>query len=379
MINYGKQSIDRHDIKSVVRTLKSNFLTQGPLVEKFESQLNKTLNSKYSTVVNNGSSALLTISKILKWKKGDLIAVPPITFLSSVNAVEHCGAKPIFIDINFKDYCMDPNLLEIELKKDKNKKIKAAIIVDYGGQPAQWKKFKILKKKYNIILINDNCHALGSAIKKNFGYAVKFADYVSLSFHPVKAITTGEGGAILTNNSNFDQKAKVLRSHGILRKKSKHWEYSMETLGYNFRLPDINCALGISQLKKLKNFIKKREKISIIYDEFFSKSEKFHIPPKINNNKNSYHLYPLLLNLKAIGKTKNQIIKEFLKNKIKIQVHYIPVNKQPYYKKRYGFNEKNFKNSMLFFKSCISLPIYKDLNNKQINYIKKISKKVFRM
>ena len=379
MINYGKQSIDSHDIKSVVRTLKSNFLTQGPLVEKFESQLNKTLNSKYSTVVNNGSSALLTIGKILKWKKGDLIAVPPITFLSSVNAVEHCGAKPIFIDINLKDYCMDPNLLEIELKKDKNKKIKAAIIVDYGGQPAQWKKFKILKKKYNIILINDNCHALGSAIKKDFGYAVKFADYVSLSFHPVKAITTGEGGAILTNNSNFDQKAKVLRSHGILRKKSKHWEYSMKTLGYNFRLPDINCALGISQIKKLKNFIKKREKISIIYDKFFSKSEKFHIPSKINNNKNSYHLYPLLLNLKAIRKTKDQIIKEFLKNKIKIQVHYIPVNSQLYYKKKYGFNEKNFKNSMLFFKSCISLPIYNDLNNKQINYIKKISKKVFRI
>ena len=375
MINYGKQSIDSHDIKSVVRTLKSNFLTQGPLVEKFESQLNKTLNSKYSTVVNNGSSALLTIGKILKWKKGDLIAVPPITFLSSVNAVEHCGAKPIFIDINLKDYCMDPNLLEIELKKDKNKKIKAAIIVDYGGQPAQWKKFKILKKKYNIILINDNCHALGSAIKKDFGYAVKFADYVSLSFHPVKAITTGEGGAILTNNSNFDQKAKVLRSHGILRKKSKHWEYSMKTLGYNFRLPDINCALGISQIKKLKNFIKKREKISIIYDKFFSKSEKFHIPSKINNNKNSYHLYPLLLNLKAIRKTKDQIIKEFLKNKIKIQVHYIPVNSQLYYKKKYGFNEKNFKNSMLFFKSCISLPIYNDLNNKQINYIKKYLKK----
>ena len=329
--------------------------------------------------MNNGSSALLTIGKILKWKKGDLIAVPPITFLSSVNAVEHCGAKPIFIDINLKDYCMDPNLLEIELKKDKNKKIKAAIIVDYGGQPAQWKKFKILKKKYNIILINDNCHALGSAIKKDFGYAVKFADYVSLSFHPVKAITTGEGGAILTNNSNFDQKAKVLRSHGILRKKSKHWEYSMKTLGYNFRLPDINCALGISQIKKLKNFIKKREKISIIYDKFFSKSEKFHIPSKINNNKNSYHLYPLLLNLKAIRKTKDQIIKEFLKNKIKIQVHYIPVNSQLYYKKKYGFNEKNFKNSMLFFKSCISLPIYNDLNNKQINYIKKISKKVFRI
>ena len=138
MINYGKQSIDDSEIKSVIKTLKSNFLTQGPLVEKFETQLKKTLKSRYATVVNNGSSALLTVGKILRWKKGDLIAVPPITFLSSVNTIEHCGAKPLFIDINIKDYCMDPDKLENALRRDKNKKIKAAIIIDYGGQPAQW-------------------------------------------------------------------------------------------------------------------------------------------------------------------------------------------------------------------------------------------------
>ena len=163
MINYGKQSIDVAEIKSVIKTLKSNFLTQGPLVEKFETYLKKVLKSRYATVVNNGSSALLAVGKILEWKKGDVIAVPPITFLSSVNTIEHCGAKPLFIDISLKDYCMDPNKLESALKK--NKKIKAAIIVDYGGQPAQWEKFKKLKK-YGINLINDNCHALGSSNKK---------------------------------------------------------------------------------------------------------------------------------------------------------------------------------------------------------------------
>jgi len=379
IISYGKQSIDDSDLKAVKNALKSDFLTQGPLVQQFEKNLKKKLNSRYATAVNNGSSALLTIGKILNWKKGDLIAVPPITFLSSVNTIEHCGAKPLFIDIDLNDYCMDPNILEKALKKDKKRKIKAAIIVDYGGQPAQWEKFFTLKKKYKIKLINDNCHALGSSINQDQGYAVKYADLVSLSFHPVKAITTGEGGAILTNNITYEKKAKILRSHGIIKKKNIHWKYRMEELGYNFRLPDINCALGISQIKRLDKFIKRRIKISKIYDNFFSNNVKFQVPNRIFKSKNSFHLYPLLVNLKEIKKTKDKIINEFLKKKIKIQVHYIPVNLQPYYKKKYGFNKKKFKNSLDFFNNCISLPIYSDLSLKDINYIKSACKKIFKM
>ena len=379
MINYGKQSIDNIDIKSVIKTLKSKFLTQGPLVEKFELELKKSLKSKYATVVNNGSSALITVGKILEWKKGDLIAVPPITFLSSVNAIEHCGARPIFVDICLKDYCMDPDKLENFLKKDKKKKIKAAIVVDYGGQPAQWDKFKRLKKKYGISLINDNCHAFGSSIKKDHGYGVKYADFVTLSFHPVKVITTGEGGAILTNNLSFDNRAKIYRSHGMLRKKNEHWNYKMDILGYNFRLPDINCAIGISQIKKLKKFVKKRVEISRFYDLFFSDKLKFITPPQILNHQNSYHLYPLRINLKKVNKSKIQIIKEFFKKKIKVQVHYIPVNMQPYYKKKYGFKKKNFPNSIKFYENTLSLPIYYDLNLKKLNYIKKACKEIFKI
>ncbi len=377
-ISYGKQSIDKSDIKSVQNVLRKDLLTQGPLVKKFELSLKKKLNSKYATVVNNGSSALLTIGKILNWKKGDIIAVPPITFLSSVNTIEHCGAKPIFIDISLNDYCMDPNILEIALKKDKKKKIKAAIIVDYGGRPAQWDKFLALKRKYKIKLVNDNCHAIGSSLNKNKGYAVKYADLVSLSFHPVKAITTGEGGAILTNNPYYEKKAKILRTHGIIRQ-NDHWKYKMHELGYNFRLPDINCALGISQIKRLEKFINKRTKIAKIYDELFSDNKKF-VKIKDNNNiQNSYHLYPLLLNLETIKKKKDEIIKEFLKYNIKLQVHYIPVNTQPFYKKKYGFNKNNYRNSLKFFSRCISLPIYNDLNNKQLNYVTKICKKIFKI
>ncbi len=379
IISYGRQNIDNSDIKFVAKSLKSKLITQGPLVRKFENSLKKKLKCKYATVVNNGSSALLLVGKILNWKKGDLIAVPPITFLSSVNVIEHCNAKPIFIDINMNDYCMDPDKLELELKRDSKKKIKAAIITDYGGQPAQWLKFYYLKRKYNIILINDNCHALGSSIKNDVGYASKYADFVTLSFHPVKAITTGEGGAIITKKINFDKKAKILRSHGIIRDEKKYWSYKMENLGFNFRLPDINCALGISQLKKLNKFVLRRKKIANIYNNFFFEKKKFQIPKKIEGNQNSYHLYPLLVNFKKIKKKKDKLINEFLSYKIKLQVHYIPVNSQPYYKKKYGLNKTKFKNSFELYRNQISIPIYYGLSSSQIKYFLKICRRLFKM
>ena len=379
IISYGKQSIDAKDIRQVVKSLKNDFLTQGPLVKQFEEELAKNFKCKFSTVLSNGSAALHLVGKILNWKAGDIIAVPPITFISSVNSIEHCGARPLFIDINLDDYCMDPVKLENALIRDKKKKIKAAIITDYGGQPAQWEKFYKLKKKYKIALINDNCHAMGSSIKLDRGYATKYADFATLSFHPVKAITTGEGGAILTNNKRMSEKATLLRQHGIIRNKKRYWDYKVISLGYNYRLPDLNCALGLSQLKKLNKFVNRRKKISDIYNKFFTDESKFRIPKKIKNTINSYHLYPILLNLKNIKKTKEKIIKEFLKNKIKIQVHYIPINTQPFYKTKYGFNKNNYRNSGFFFKNCISLPIYYDLNNRQINYIKKVCKKIFKI
>ena len=378
-ISYGKQSIDKDDIKTVLDALKSKNLTQGPLVEKFETALKKKFKSRFSTVVSNGSASLFLIGKILKWKKGDLIATSPITFISSVNTIEHSGAKPLFIDINLSDYCMDPVKLEEALIKDKLKKIKAVIVTDFGGQPAKWKKFFELKKKYKINLINDNCHSMGSAINNDIGYASKYADMVSLSFHPVKAITTGEGGAILTNNKKFDLKAKLLRSHGIERNDKTFWSYEVNSLGYNFRLPDINCALGISQLKKLNKFVNKRKKIANIYNNSFKNISVLKIPNNIKYNQNSYHLYPLLIKLKKLKKNKKKIIKEFLKNNIKLQVHYIPVNSQPYYKKKYGLVKKKFKNSFLFFNEVISLPIFYDLDNNKIKYILKVCKKVFKI
>ena len=384
IIGYGKQNINNQDINSVKRVLKSTNLTQGPAVENFESALKKYFNAKYAITVSNGSAALHLIGKVLGWRKSDIIIVPPITFVSSVNSILHCGATPKFIDINMNDYSIDLIQLEKVLKKNKDKKIKAVIVTDYAGHPSDWKKLYELKKKYKIKLINDNCHAMGASIDGDKGYALKYADFVSLSFHPVKNITTGEGGAVLTNNINYTKKVQLLRSHGLERNKklSKNngiWYYKMTALGFNYRLTDIQAALGSSQIKRINKFIKKRNYIANFYNKLFVDSKKFIIPKVKKNFKHAYHLYPLLINTKNIGISKINIFKKFLKSKIRLQVHYIPVNSQPYYIKKFGLDKKKFKNSFLFYQKEISLPIYYDLSINQLNYIKKICRKIFKI
>jgi UDP-4-amino-4,6-dideoxy-N-acetyl-beta-L-altrosamine transaminase len=384
IIGYGRQNINNQDLNSVKKVLKSKNLTQGPAVEAFEVALKKYFSSKHAITVSNGSAALHLIGKTLGWKKNDIIIVPPITFVSSVNSILHCGATPMFIDINMDDYSIDLLKLEKALKQNKNKKIKAVIVTDYAGHPSDWKKLYKLKKKYKIVLINDNCHAIGASIDRNKGYASKYADFVSLSFHPVKTITTGEGGAVLTNNKDYAKKIQLLRSHGIERNKKLsnkygYWYYEMIVLGFNYRLTDIQAALGTSQIRRVDKFIKKRNYIANFYNKIFIDKNKFTTPNVRKNFKHAYHLYPLLINTKNIGVTKINIFKKFLKEKIRLQVHYIPVNSQPYYVKKFGLNKKKFINSFLFYRKEISLPIYYDLSIKQLEYIKKVCGKIFKI
>ncbi len=382
MINYGKHSISTEDVESVKKTLKSNFLTQGPVVQRFEKKLSEYFNSKYTLAVSSGTSALNIVAKVLNWKKNDSVIVSPITFLATANCIERSGAKPVFVDINLEDYSLDISKLEKKIK-DLKKKLKAVIVTDYAGHPADWKKIYRLKKKYNFKVINDNCHAIGSSIDNNRGYAVKYADFSILSFHPVKSITTGEGGAILTNDKKFFQMSKILRSHGVVRdqkkiKKIGRWYHEMREMGSNYRLSDIQAALGLSQLKRIRKFVLRRNYIAKYYDKVFGDNEFFTIPKKRKNIFHSYHLYPLLVNFNKIKKSKKFIFKQFLKHQINLQVHYIPINTQPYYRKKYKFVKKNFQNSLKFYEKEISMPIYFDLTNKQLNYIKKISKKIFK-
>ena len=325
---YGRQHIDQSDIRYTLRVLKSNFLTQGPIVNDFEKKLKKNFGAKYAIAVSSGSAALHLLAKALNWNNKDTIATTPITFAATANCIEHVGAKLELIDIEDETYNLDPNILEHKCKKLSKigKKFKAVIAIDYAGQPCDWESLSYLSKKYSFQLINDNCHAIGAHYNKSPHYAAKYALAATHSYHPVKNITTGEGGSILTNNRKISDKVRQFRSHGIIRYASKDpWFYKINEIGFNYRLTDFQAALGISQLKKLNKFILKRNQIAQFYNSYFKFNEKVKLPIVKKNVKHSYHLFPLLLNFKEIKKNKNQIFKELSKKKINLQVHYIPL------------------------------------------------------
>lgn len=374
MINYGKHTIDKDDIKSLVKCLNSNFLTQGPLVDKFQNNLKRKFKAKYATVVSSGTAALHLTSKLLGWKKNDEIVCSSISFAASANCILYANSNVIFSDIDLETFNVDLNHIEHLVKK--RKKIKSIVVTDYGGNPNNWKELNFLKKKYGLTLVNDNCHAIGSKYFNDIGYAVKYADIVTHSYHAVKTITTGEGGSILTNNFDHDRKAKLLRNHGIenLIKKTNFEPRKMVDLGFNYRLPDILCSLGITQLKKLDKFVNKRQKIAKIYADSFNYDD-YLIKQKIHkNSKSSYHLFPILIDFDKLGKNKKKLFEYLYNNKVKIQTHYIPIYRHPYYIKLMKHKFKKLKNSEIFFKRQVSLPIYFDLETKEVKKVVKLIK-----
>ena len=383
MINYGKQYIDFSDVKAVSKVLKKNFLTQGPEVSKFEKKLKNYFGAKYCSVVSNGTAALHLAGVALNWKPGDIILTSTLSFLASSNSILYAGAKPEFVDINSKNYNIDIHQLEKKIKflKKKSKKVVAIIATDFAGYPCDWGKLREIALKYRLKLINDNCHALGSKYKKNKSYAAKYANIVTHSYHPVKNITTGEGGAVLSNDKNIIKKIETLRSHGVERNPKQMinnhgpWYYEMQHLGFNYRLSDIQCALGISQLKKISKFIKKRNQIAKIYDDAFSNDRRFIIHKPEKNYYHSYHLYPLQIKFNLLKISKKDLFKKMYNNNIKLQVHYIPIHLQPYYKKKFKFKNRDFPVAEKFYKNEVSLPIYYSLKKNEVYKIIKYIKK----
>ena len=287
------------------------------------------------------------------------------------------NAKVDLVDINNETYNIDIDKLKIKLDelKKKGKKIHTLIVTDYAGQPADWPKLRDLSRKHKFKLINDNCHAIGSKISNDQKYAVKYADLVCHSYHPVKNITTGEGGSVLTNNKSLFKKISILRSHGIIKNKKQPWKYSINELGYNYRLTDIQSALGISQLKKLKYFINRKKKIAQIYDKKFKNIDVLEIPKVQANISHSYHLYPLRIKFDKLKITKDQLLKKLRSKGINLQVHYIPIYNHNLYRVK---NKLKFPNTEIFFNQAVSLPIYFSLKDSQVKLvIKTILKIIF--
>ena len=376
---YGRQHLDRNDFNNILSASKKEKITQGNYTVEFEDVLKKKFKSKYCSVVSNGTAALFLAIKSLQLKKGSKIILSPITFFSSAYTVLMNNLNVDFVDIEPQTYNLDLNKLEDKIKKNK-KNVSAVIAVDYAGHPCDWNSLNFLKKKYNLKLINDNCHSMGSKINHDMGYAVKFADLVTQSYHPVKNFTTGEGGSILTNELILYERIKSLRNHGMIKKdiykKTKgSWYYQVNDYGFNFRISDILCALGVSQLKKINKFIAKRNIVAKRYNESFSGYDFFKIPIVKKNYFHSYHLYPLQINFKKIGISKIFFFKNMEKSNIFLQVHYIPVHTQQFLKK-YGFSNKQFPISENFYDKQVSLPIYYSLGSKKIKYVISTIKKI---
>ena len=374
MIPYSKQFIDKKDIKAVNKVLKSDFLTQGPMVEKFENKLKKIVGSKYAVAINSATSGLHLACMSLNLKKGDIVWTSINTFVASANCALLCGASVDFVDIDLEDYNLSIESLKIKLKKAKkiNKLPKVIIPVHFAGRPCKMKEIYSLSKKYNFRIIEDASHALGSKINDAKIGNCQFSDLTVFSFHPVKNITTGEGGAVTTNNIKLYEKIQMLRTHGISKDKKKFvkknappWFFEQKFLGLNYRMNDMEAALGLNQLSKLNTFIKKRNIIAKFYNKKLSNLELI-LPKKDKNIINSYHLYPIRVQSKNCAKLRLKLFNFLRKKRILVNIHYIPVTDHPYFK-----NHKNkiYPNMRKYYDSALSIPIFPGLSKKLLNSI----------
>ena len=373
-IPYGRQFISKDDYKLVNQSLKNNLITTGDYVKRFEDKLKKFVNSKYALSCSSGTAALHLAIKSINLKKNDIVIVPIINFVAVSNILNEYGLKIFYADVDPVSGQMTPEKLIQCIKKNKIKNLKVFFTMYLGGSPYNIEKFYKIKKKFNSFIIEDACHALGSKYKINSKVfsvgSCKHSDISIFSFHPLKSITTGEGGALTTNNRNLFKKALSFRSHGIKRSKY-HWSYDVIEYGLNYRLSDINCALGISQLKKIKKFIQKRNYISKLYIKEISKLSAFKISDQANNL-SAWHLFRINVNFKKIKLSKHKFFNIFLKRGINLQQHYIPLYKFSIYK---NIKEK-FPGAENYIRTSVSLPIFYSLTKKNLYRIIKTLKNI---
>ena len=368
MIPYGKQIIEQDDVNSVIEALRSDFITTGPKVAEFEKAICNFTGAKFAVAVSNGTAALHCAANAAGIGTGDEVIVTPMTFAASANCILYCCGIPVFADVLPETLLLNP----AEVEKKITKKTKAIIAVDYAGQPCDYDKLAKIAKKYGIILISDACHSIGGKYKgRRVG---TLADMTCFSFHPVKHITTGEGGMIVTDNAKFAEKMRVFRNHGITtdyrqREEKGSWFYEMAELGYNYRITDFQCALGISQLKKLTGWISKRREIAERYDGAFKGNPDIKPLGVSSELTHAYHLYVLRIS-QNIGR--DEMFKKLRNAGIGVNVHYIPVHLHPYYQKNLQTSPGLCPVAEEAFKEILSIPMFPGLTEEQQNLIVKL-------
>ncbi len=372
-IPYGRQEITEEDIHSVVEVLRSDFLTQGPTIEKFEQEFAAYIGSRFAVAVANGTAALHLSVLSLGLNRGKKVITSPITFAASANCVLYAGGEVVFADIDPKTYTIDLNIVDDILKKSNGKDYSGIIPIDLAGYPVHTEELRTIADKYGLWILEDACHAPGGAfldsqnVWQQCGNGV-YADAAIFSFHPVKHIATGEGGMITTNNEEIYRKIKLLRTHGITRdtsmldKNDGGWYYEMLQLGYNYRLTDIQAALGLSQLKRASKNLQRRIELAHTYFRALSNIDHIQLPYTHNNIRHAYHLF-------IIQTDYRKQLYDFLRTKnIFCQVHYIPVHTFPYYR-QLGWKMGDFPKAEAYYEKCLSLPLFQTLTNEQQEYV----------
>lgn len=373
---YGQQYIDDEDIETVVEVLKSNYLTTGPRVEEFEKKVADYVGVKYAVAVSSGTAALHAACFAADIKEGDEVITTPITFAASANCVIYQGGQPVFSDINPVTYNIDPDDIERKITD----RTKAIIPVDFTGQPVDIDRINEIAEKYNLVVIQDAAHALGAEYKgRKIG---ALADMTEFSFHPVKHITTGEGGMITTNNRECYEKLKLFRTHGITRDKEfllnkdeGSWYYEQLDLGYNYRITDIQCGLGISQLSKLDKFLKRRREIAEKYNEYLNDIDGIIVPEQAGLSNSSWHIYVIQLQLEKFKVGRREIFEALQAENIGVNVHYIPVYYHPYYQEL-GYKKGLCPNAEKLYERMITIPLHPKMNDKDVEDVVMALKKV---
>jgi perosamine synthetase len=379
---YGHQSIADDDIAAVTDVLRSDFLTTGPPVERFEDALKEYCGAKHAIAVVNGTTALHVATLAAGLTTGDRVLTSANTFLASGNCAEFVGASADFADIDPRTYCVTAETLERAWKDD----VRAVVTVDFAGQPCDMPAIAALARGKHAIIISDSCHSLGAELEFS-GQSYKvgshpWADLTCLSFHPVKMITTAEGGAILTDNAELAKRCRRFRNHGMTKepqefqslgtdilKETGPWYYEMPVVGYNYRLTDLQCALGTNQVRKVKQFLQRRAEIVALYNKGFAGLDHLTLPFKRPGTTPAWHLYVVQIDFEHLRKSRTEVMEELRGRGVGTQVHYIPVHLQPYYRRKYGYGAGKCPLAESYYQRCLSLPLFPAMTDDDVNRV----------